>query len=471
MGTLTPFIPMALAVAGGVGAMLLDAWGRRSASLFCAIAGASAGAAVAGWWASAAVSEGMVGIGGAYSAVVAVCLATCAIALTASFRTLASSNAGARIATLSVLAAAAAAVLASTLDLGVLFIAVEALALCGYGLVALADTDRAREAAMKWFVQGSVATMLMVVGIGVMISRTDGALSFPAIRDAASGPGASAPLAMGLVLVLSALAFKAGAFPFHSWMPDALETAPPSAAAVLASASKVGPIAAMVWLASAVAGATGDRVFVVMAVLSVGSIVFGNLAALRQRSLARMLAYSAIAQIGYALVGLAVADGRPATLFFIGLYGLTSVASFVFVVALREVDGGWDGSIRGLAGLSRRHPMLAASLVPIMLSLTGIPLTAGFWGKFVVFGIAATQGYLWLAIVAVLGSVVSFGYYGGVLRAAFLDQPVGSGDRPETAPGLALASGSAAASAVALAVIIVLIGVLPLVTGLGIFGR
>jgi NADH-quinone oxidoreductase subunit N len=251
-------------------------------------------------------------------------------------------------------------------------------------------------------------------------------------------------------------------------MPDALETAPPAGAAVLASAGKVGPVAAAVWLASAVAGGTDDRALVVVALISVGSIVFGNLAALRQRSLARMLAYSAIAQIGYALSGVPIADGRQAALFFIGLHGLTSVASFVFIVALRELEPDWDGSIAGLKGLSHRHPALAASLVPIMLSLTGIPLTAGFWGKLVVFGVAATQGYLWLAVVAVLGSVVSFGYYGGVLRSAFLDEPAAS---PAEKSGRVPISGSAPASTVALAVVIVVIGVLPLVTGLGIFAR
>jgi NADH-quinone oxidoreductase subunit N len=465
---MTPFLPMMLGVASGAVAMLLDAWDRRSASVFCSIAGLAAGAGAAVWSTGPAASSGMVGAGGTFGALAAACLAMGAIALTASFRTLVTSAEGPRIAALSALATSAAALLAVSQDLAVLFLAVEGLALCGYGLVALADTDRAREAAMKWFVQGSVATALMIVGIAVMLSRTDGALSFDAIRLAATVPGAAAPLATGLVLILSALAFKAGAFPFHSWMPDALETAPPAGAAVLASAGKVGPVAAAVWLASAVAGGTDDRALVVVALISVGSIVFGNLAALRQRSLARMLAYSAIAQIGYALSGVPIADGRQAALFFIGLYGLTSVASFVFIVALRELEPDWDGSIAGLKGLSHRHPALAASLVPIMLSLTGIPLTAGFWGKLVVFGVAATQGYLWLAVVAVLGSVVSFGYYGGVLRSAFLDEPAAS---PAEKSGRVPISGSAPASTVALAVVIVVIGVLPLVTGLGIFAR
>jgi NADH-quinone oxidoreductase subunit N len=311
----------------------------------------------------------------------------------------------------------------------------------------------------------------MIVGIAVLISRTDGSLSYAALRTAAAAPAASGPLAIGLVLVLAALAFKAGAFPFHSWMPDAFETAPATASAVLASAGKVGPIAAAVWLASAAVGATGDRLLGVVALVSVTSIVFGNLAALRQRSLARMLAYSAIAQVGYALVAVPLTQGRQSALVFAGLYGLTSLASFVFIVAMREVEPGWDGSIAGLTGLSRRHPALAASLAVIALSLTGIPLTAGFWGKFAVFGAAATGGYLWLAVVGVVGSVVSFGYYGGVLRAAFLDSgPAKQAAQPGTETESPAAShGPAATAALVLAATILIIGVAPLVTGLGLF--
>jgi NADH-quinone oxidoreductase subunit N len=466
MASVVSFLPMILAATGGAVALLLDAWNMRSWSVWAGVAAMAVAAVSAGWSAFGLATIGTTAVGGAYSALAAACFGLAGIALAASSRTLAAGPQGPRIAALSAFAAAAAALLTASQDLGVTFLAVEALALCGYGLVALAGTDRSREAAMKWFVQGSVATALMVVGIGVTLSATGGSLSYGAITTSATSADPPTGLAVGLVLVLTALCFKAGAFPFHSWMPDALETAPPVASAVLASAGKVGPIAAAVWLAAAVSGSPAARVLGAMTLLSVGSIVFGNLAALRQRSLARMLAYSAIAQIGYALAGLPMADGRDATLFFIALYGVTSASSFVFIVAMREVEPDWDGSIAGLAGLSKRHPGLAVALVPIMLSLTGIPLTAGFWGKFVVFGVVATEGYLWLALVAVLGSVVSFGYYGGVLRAAFLDDVVTEASATPT-----LAHGAAAVSTMVLAALIVVIGVVPLLTGLGVFVR
>jgi NADH-quinone oxidoreductase subunit N len=134
---------------------------------------------------------------------------------------------------------------------------------------------------------------------------------------------------------------------------------------------------------------------------------------------------------------------------------------------VRETDPGWDGGIAGLVGLSRRRPGLAAALVVLMLSLTGIPLTGGFWGKFLVFGAAVTSGWTWLALLGVVGSVVSFGYYGRVLRSAYLDGEESSSTGSETKDALAgEGAGPATGATVAVAVAIVLIGVAPLLTGL-----
>jgi NADH-quinone oxidoreductase subunit N len=280
-------------------------------------------------------------------------------------------------------------------------------------------------------------------------------------------------IVIGFALVLSALAFKGGAFPFHSWMPDAFETGPAPGIAMLASVGKIAPLSAAAYLVLAMSGTTGDRVAPVIAALAVGSIVFGNLVALRQRSFARMLAYSGVAQIGYGLVGLVIGANALVVLFFAGIYAISSAASFLFVIAMNDTEPGWDGSIDGLAGLSRRHPALAAGLAAIMFSLTGIPLTAGFWGKFAVLGATATYGWAWLAVVAMLGSVVSFGYYGGVLRVAFMTEGPEAGEEPaapatapvEVAPAV-LPSGlrgpsPAYVATVVFAAVIVLVGVAP----------
>jgi NADH:ubiquinone oxidoreductase subunit 2 (subunit N) len=224
--------------------------------------------------------------------------------------------------------------------------------------------------------------------------------------------------------------------------------------------------------------------------------------ALRQTSLRRMLGYSGIAQAGYALVGV-VAQGGTFPVFVFGV-GYALAASGAFLAAEAAGEGrAWDGSIGRLAGLGRRRPLLAASLAVCLLSLTGIPLTFGFWGKFLVFGSAVSvQGgaYLWLAVLGVIGSVVSFGYYGGVVRAVFLDEPEGEPSPGEQAvvetepaeelgvlvprsvgalaaedPSVPAESGRAAAGVVAFIALLVLAGgVLPLFLGLqtfAVFGR
>lgn len=467
MAELLPFAPFAFGVTAAVVAMVFDAWGSRVAAVVAAVALLLAGAAAATWSAAeTSITGSTVLSGGTVSVAPAVCMFLGAVALLGCAGSLISDRTGSRLVALGSLAAASSALVAATADVGVLFLGVEMLALCGYGLVALGGTDRAREAAMKWFIQGAVATVVFVIGTAVLIGRSGGALGYRAIA-AASANSLDAPMAVGFVLVLAALAFKIGSFPLHSWMPDAYETAPPAAAAVMASAGKVGPLAATVWLAYSVTGLAGERLVRVVAVLAVCSIVFGNLAALRQRSLARLLAYSGIAQVGYALVGVPLGAQSASVLVFAVLYGLTAAASFVLVEALHRADPGWDGSISGLAGLSKRSPALAASLTVIMLSLTGIPLTAGFWGKFLVFAAASVGGYLWLAIVAVLGSVVSFGYYGAAIRSAYIDEPpaLDSEEGAEGAPPIPmrLATGTVGA----LALLIVLVGVVPLASGLG----
>jgi len=480
MGALTPYLPIVIATVGTVAAMLLGAWGKRTAAVWTAVAALAAGALAAPY--SVAVTSSAPAMGGTPvdAPITIACLALAAVVLAASSDTLRANDAGVRIAALSALAAVASVVIGTTHDLLILFLGVETLALLGYGLVAVADTPRARESAMKWFIQGSVSTALFIAGIAVLVGRAGGQTRFDAVLSTPIGATAApTAMAIGLVLVIAALAFKAGAFPFHSWMPDAFESAPPAATAVLASAGKIGPLAALVTLSFAQMIVTGGQLTVLIAAIALGSVVFGNLAALRQRSLARMLAYSGIAQIGYALTGALMPEGLTSTLTFAVLYGITAAASFVFIVAVREARPDWDGSIAGLAGLSRTRPVLAVSLVAIMLSLTGIPLTAGFWGKYLVFTATLTSGYLWLAVVGMLASVVSFGYYGAVLRAAFMEDAAGeTATDPDAIPATAAAVPTDANPArvatlgtAVLACAIVVIGVAPFLMGLGLLTR
>jgi NADH-quinone oxidoreductase subunit N len=466
VGQFLPFAPFVFGVAAAIAAMVFDAWDRRVSAVAAAVALLFAGSLAAGWSAAATTLAGdAVRSDGWLSIAPAACLLLGAVALLGGGASLVSDRTGSRIVALGSLAAAASALIAASADIGVLFLGVEMLALCGYGLVALGGTDRAREAAMKWFVQGAVATVVFVIGIAVLLGRTGGSLGYDSLTLLAAD-ALDAPMAVGIVLVVAGLAFKLGAFPLHSWMPDAYETAPPAAAAIMASAGKVGPLAAAVWLAIALSSPSGTRVMRVAALLAVCSIVFGNLAALRQSSLARMLAYSGIAQVGYALVGVPLGASSANVLVFAVLYGLTAAASFVFVEALRLFDPSWDGTIRGLAGLSRRSPVLAASLAVIMFSLTGIPLTAGFWGKFLVFASASIGGYLWLAIAGVLGSVVSFGYYGAAIRSAYIDEQEQRYGEQISDGNVASPARLATVTVGVMAALIVVVGVVPLASGL-----
>jgi NADH-quinone oxidoreductase subunit N len=469
MLSISTFWPVLAGVLGAVAALALDAWDKRRAAAYAAAAGLVIGAL----WTAYTVSVLPLLNGFVAGGTVIACLLVPAVVLVGGARALGEQRSGGRLAALAALAACASAVLASAIDLMIVLLGVETLALCGYGIVALGGGARSREAAMKWFIQGAVATALLVAGVAVLLSATGGSLSYPTIAAAADsatrGASSALPFAVGLTLVLAALAFKAGAFPFHSWAPDAYETAPPLGAAVLASAGKIGAISAIAWIAAAGMGVqTPALPQVSVAALAAGSIVFGNMAALRQRSFARLIAYSGIAQVGYALAGLPalakpLVGAIPAAMLFASLYGVAAAASFLFVEAVRERDPGWDGSIAELAGLSRRSPALAVSLAVIMFSLTGIPLTAGFWGKLLLFGAAALGGWMWLAVVGVLGSVVSFGYYGAVLRAAFFDD---SSQETVRERGKA---GPATGATVVLAVVLLILGVMPLFTGLGPF--
>lgn len=390
------------------------------------------------------------------------------------------------VAALVALGAVAGQILVGAFDLAVLFVSLEALALVGYALVASAGTDRSDEAAARYFVQGAVVTGLTVYGLAVVVGLGGGGTGYNAMLDGLVTVQPQAAL-LGVMLFVTTLAFKVGAFPFHSWAPDAYETAPPAAAAFMASGAKVAGLGAFVFLIGrafspdvlgqfdpALATSLAPLTTVVL-VLSAGSIVFGNFAALKQTSLTRMLGYSGIAQVGYALV--AIGSAVPGTALFAATYGFGVAAAFLSVEALQSARPDWDGSIAGLAGFAKQHPMISLALTVSMLSLTGIPLTAGFWGKALVFLGAVDNGTLWIALVGVIGSVVSFGYYGRVIRSLYIDEPPTGEPAPEehdtahdgipTADSAVRDVASARVwPAVVAAAIILAAGIIPMITGM-----
>jgi len=322
-------------------------------------------------------------------------------------------------------------------ELLVIFIGLELTGLSLYVLAAFDKTDiRSAEAGLKYFLFGSTASAFTLFGISLVYGMT-GSTSLAGIETKL---GEVTPLlAAGLVMTLIGFAFKVAAAPFHLWAPDTYQGAPAPSAAFIASGSKV---ASFVVLGKIILvgfgplhGEAGWRAMAVgwaplLAVLAAVSILLGNLAALAQKNVRRLLAYSAVAHAGYTLLGLIAGgrDGFSATLFYTTSYAFTLVGAFGVVALVRRETGGDD--FTHFVGLRQRSPWLAGCMAVFMLSLAGIPPLAGFFGKFYLFSAAlhhgANYGLLWLVIVALLGSLISFYYYLMVLKAIFVDTAVNS---------------------------------------------
>ncbi|HSK48614.1 MAG TPA: proton-conducting transporter membrane subunit, partial [Coriobacteriia bacterium] len=212
---------------------------------------------------------------------------------------------------------------------------------------------------------------------------------------------------------------------------------------------------------------SNGAVSAVLLMMAVSSLLFGAFGMLRQRSVARILGYSAIAQIGYALLALAGGESGPnAAIIHLALYAVAGCAAFVGLEAVSRIRPDWDGSLEGLSGLSRQAPLVSASLAVVMLSLTGIPLFAGFWGKLITF-VAAIEGDLqWPAIVAAVAAVVSFWGYGAVIKRLYFHPEEATDTPAESARG-----GAPAAVLVALAAVLIAGGMVPLVMGLDVLYR
>lgn len=386
------------------------------------------------------------------------------------------------------LSAGASAVLCGATDAVVLFISIELLAICGYALVASSKDRRSEEAAVKYFVQGAVAAGALALAVAVMVGLAAGGTTYAsqaggvAAIDELSRSGVSIVGGgmLALMLLVGVVSFKLSAFPFHSWAPDAYEAAPPEASAFLATAPKAAvAVAAVLLFKQGIYSAAFPQSGTAFAVLAIVSIVYGNLAGLKQRSYTRMLGYSGIAYAGYLLIGLATANPNSTAVAVMGAtYALGSAAAFLAAASVRRARPGWDGAVAGMRGLGRERPWLSAQITVAMLSLTGIPLTAGFWGKFVVFAdavrgalspLAAAQPEIaWrgiiLVVVAVIGSVVSFGYYGRVIRSLYLED---AEDDPDADDAEARGTGAAGAATSVAVLALLLLGIVPLFAGLG----
>jgi NADH-quinone oxidoreductase subunit N len=329
--------------------------------------------------------------------------------------------------------------LASAQNTVALFVGLELLSIPLYVLCASElRREHSLESGLKYLIVGAVGSATLLYGLAMIYGAT-GATDFSAIASALSGGSLSSdPLTLtGVALCVVGLAFKASVAPFHQWTPDVYEGAPTPVTAFMAVATKVAALGVFLrFFDVALIDVQGDW-GPALAVLATITIVVGNVGALGQSSLKRMLAYSSVAQAGYMLAGVVVATqlGVRATVFYLAVYVFMNMAAFAVIVA-RERETSFGDSLAGLRGLGRERPLLAWPMTISMLALAGIPATAGFTGKFYLIDAAVSGGYTWLGVVIAIGSMISLGYYLPVIAAIWMRAaPAGeAGERERRAP-------------------------------------
>jgi NADH-quinone oxidoreductase subunit N len=297
-------------------------------------------------------------------------------------------------------------------DLVVFFLGLETMSIPFYVLAAYARNQTAsNESGLKYFLLGAFATGFLLYGIA-LIYGTTGTTNIPAIREKVASLAGTPVFTVGLGLMLTGLVFKIAAVPFHMWAPDVYEGAPTPVSGFMATGGKAAAFAVLLVLFTPAVLWKESAIREILAIIAAASMIFGNVVAIAQTSIKRMLAYSSIAHAGYILVGIVAANslGGNGVLFYIMAYMVMNIGAFG-VLSLLEGIGGENLRFDDFAGLSGRAPLVSVLMALFMFSLAGIPPFAGFFGKYYVFAGAIQAGYTWLAIVGVVMSVVSAYYY------------------------------------------------------------
>jgi NADH-quinone oxidoreductase subunit N len=320
-------------------------------------------------------------------------------------------------------------VLISAGDLIMLYLGLELMSLSLY-VVAASNRDNAKstEAGLKYFVLGALSSGMLLYGASLIYGFT-GTISFAGI--AAAAKTGSVGLVFGLVFLLAGLCFKVSAVPFHMWTPDVYEGAPTPVTAFFASAPKVAAMAVFVRTAiTAFPGIVTEWQQIIVFV-SIASMALGAFAAIGQTNIKRLMAYSSIGHMGYALVGLAAgtAEGAQGVLVYLAIYVAMTLGSFTIIIAMKR-NGRAVEQISDFAGLSRTNPVLAFFFAMFLFSLAGVPPLAGFFGKFYVFVAAIKAGLFTLAVIGVLTSVVGAFYYLAIVKVMYFDEPLTRLDSP-----------------------------------------
>ncbi|KQO69618.1 NADH:ubiquinone oxidoreductase subunit N [Methylobacterium sp. Leaf87] len=343
-----------------------------------------------------------------------------------------------------VLCALGMMVMASANDLISLYLGLELQSLAAYVIAAFhRDNLKSTEAGLKYFVLGALSSGMLLYGASLVYGFT-GTVSFPGIVAALNDTTVGFGLVLGIVFVAAGVAFKLAAVPFHMWTPDVYEGSPTPVTAFFASAPKM---AAMAMTVRIFIGAFPDVTAVwqqIIVFVAIASMALGSFAAIGQRSIKRLMAYSSIGNVGYALVGLAASSqaGISGVVIYMIIYLAMTLGAFAVILSLRR-GGQMFETVDDLSGLSRTHPVLAFCLAAMMFSLAGIPPLAGFFAKFYVFAAAIEANLVALAIIGVVTSVVGAFYYLRLVKVMYFDEPLAPYD--PMAPGLRIVLGLSSA--------------------------
>ncbi len=343
-------------------------------------------------------------------------------------------------------------------DLIIVFLALELLSIPLYILAGLAvPRAGSAEGAIKYFLLGAFASGFVLYGTALIFGATQGTSLAGIMASIQSGTAELPLLVIGAALLLVGFSFKVAAVPFHMWTPDVYQGAPSPVTGFMSIGAKAAGFAALIRVFSLAFPSLAGQFAPIFAVLAGLTMVVGNVAAVSQVSIKRMLAYSSIAHAGYILMALVpladpsvAANSTASALTYLVVYGITTLGAWAVISAVENADGG-DTSVRDLSGLARQHPWLAAAMTFFMLSFTGIPPLAGFWGKFYLFRTAIEGGYTTLAIIGLLSSLVSAWYYLRVIVMMYFRESEAGASR---APSIQIA-------AILLALAVLVLGLFP----------
>ncbi len=419
----------------GIGAivlMLVSAWGKEAATRGVSIAAvfvlAGAGVALAGNGSAGGTAfDGMYradAFAGFAKTLIYLASAVAIIIAPRFFARTTGDNLKPEYPVLILLSACGMGMMVSASDLLLLYVGLELQSLAAYVLASFMRRDtRSAEAGLKYFVLGALASGILLYGISLVYGFA-GTTLFDDIALAYAGPR-NLGLLFGLVFVFAGIAFKLAAVPFHMWTPDVYEGAPTPVTAFFASAPKVAAMAMALRVAIEAMGPATDQWRQIVVFAALASIVLGAVGAIGQSNIKRLLAYSSINNVGFALIGLAAGtpEGVAGVLFYLAIYIVMTLGSFLIVLQMRGDDGLPVESVASLSGLSRTRPGLALALAIFMFSLAGIPPLFGFWAKYAVFDAAVQAGLFPLAVIGIAASVIGAYYYLRVIKTMYFDEP------------------------------------------------